>query len=345
MPSFNAYNLIKNIRNAAYSLFRTNGLDKKAISILGVAEGAGTALSLCNSAGEIVLDGTNLSRFSSTGDTDIVTSGAFVATFTFTNTTTVTFPTTGTLATLAGAETLTNKVLTSATVTTKISPTTNDGAPLGDTTHNFSDLFLASGAVLNYANGDVTLTHSSGILTLGTGELRITTVGTNAASVPTLGSTSALTNKTLTSPVISTGLTASGSAANTFAGSTGAFATSTGLNTFGGKAAFKVVATPVAATGSDVSGAAALGSANILTVSSDSAAKGWILPTIAAGDLIEIINTSSTAGILYPFTGGTLNGLSANAGVLIPASKGSLLFATAANTLIVFDMPAKATAA
>lgn len=39
---------------------------------------------------------------------------------------------------------------------------------------------------------------------------------------------------TLSAPVISGGLTASGSAANTFAGSTGAFATSTGANTFGG---------------------------------------------------------------------------------------------------------------
>lgn len=39
-------------------------------------------------------------------------------------------------------------------------PTTNDGAPLGDTTHNWSDLFLASGAIINFNNGEVTLTHS-----------------------------------------------------------------------------------------------------------------------------------------------------------------------------------------
>lgn len=55
-------------------------------------------------------------------------------------------------------------VLTSATITTKISPTTDDGAPLGDTTHNFSDLFLASGAVVNWNAGDVTLTHSANLL-------------------------------------------------------------------------------------------------------------------------------------------------------------------------------------
>lgn len=60
--------------------------------------------------------------------------------------------------------TLTTPVLTSATVTTKISPTTDDGAPLGDTTHNFSDLFLASGAVVNWNAGDITLTHSANLL-------------------------------------------------------------------------------------------------------------------------------------------------------------------------------------
>lgn len=88
-------------------------------------------------------------------------------------------------------------VLTSATITTKLSPTTDDGAPLGDTTHNFSDLFLASGAVINFANSNVVVTHSSGILTMGTGDFRITTVGTNTASAVTVGGTQTLTNKTL----------------------------------------------------------------------------------------------------------------------------------------------------
>ena len=43
-------------------------------------------------------------------------------------------------------------------------PSTDDGAALGDTSHNFSDLFLASGAVINFNNGNLTLTHSSGVL-------------------------------------------------------------------------------------------------------------------------------------------------------------------------------------
>lgn len=47
----------------------------------------------------------------------------------------------------------------------KAFPATNDGAALGDATHNFSDLFLASGAVVNFNNGNLTLTHSAGLLT------------------------------------------------------------------------------------------------------------------------------------------------------------------------------------
>jgi len=101
--------------------------------------------------------------------------------------------------------------LTNALATTAFSPSSNDAATLGSGTVSWSDLFLASGAVVNFANGNVVLTHSSGILTMGTGELRITTVGTNAASVPTLGSTSTLTNKTLASPAVTGNITASAS--------------------------------------------------------------------------------------------------------------------------------------
>lgn len=108
------------------------------------------------------------------------------------------------VATVGGSQILTNKQLTSATINTIISPTSDDGAPLGDTTHNFSDLFLASGAVINYANSNVVITHTSGILTMGTGDLRITNAGTNSASVVTVGGSQTLTGKTLTSPTLTT---------------------------------------------------------------------------------------------------------------------------------------------
>jgi len=84
----------------------------------------------------------------------------------------------------------------------KIYPATDDGAALGDGTHNWSDLCLASGATINYANSNVILTHTSATLTLGTGTLKITTPTNTANSVVTIDGTQTLTNKTLTSPYI-----------------------------------------------------------------------------------------------------------------------------------------------
>lgn len=116
---------------------------------------------------------------------------------------------------------------------TAFSPAANDGNALGTSSLGWGDLFLASGAVIDIGAGDYTLTHSTGILTANK-DLRVTTAGTNSASVVTVGGTQTLTSKTLTSPVIGTGLTASGSASNDFSGSTGTFKTSTGTNTLGG---------------------------------------------------------------------------------------------------------------
>jgi hypothetical protein len=76
----------------------------------------------------------------------------------------------------SSAQTLTNKtltspaltsaVLTSPTITTGITPTSSDGAGLGTGTLMFADLFLASGGVVNFNNGNVTLTHAAGKLTM-----------------------------------------------------------------------------------------------------------------------------------------------------------------------------------
>ncbi len=45
-------------------------------------------------------------------------------------------------------------------------PSTNDAAALGSATVSWADLFLASGAVINFNNGNVTLTHSAATLTM-----------------------------------------------------------------------------------------------------------------------------------------------------------------------------------
>ena len=81
-------------------------------------------------------------------------------------------------------------------VDAKFFPSANDGSALGDTTHNFSDLFLASGGVLNWNNGDVTATHvsASKSLTLAldagnTGASTILTVQIDGVTELTLNST------------------------------------------------------------------------------------------------------------------------------------------------------------
>jgi hypothetical protein len=106
-----------------------------------------------------------------------------------------------------------------------------------------------------------------------------------------------------------------------------------------------VTATATAAIGSTYLDAAALAATNTTFITSDSAAKGVKLPTGAAGDIAEVINNSATAAKLYPATGGTINGLSINAAIVIPASKGVRCFCSAADTWVAFDMNARATTA
>lgn len=107
---------------------------------------------------------------------------------------------------------------------------------------------------------------------------------------------------------------------------------------------FQNTVTPVAAAGTTVADAGQLASTMINHITSDGATKGVKFPTGAQNHLMIVINNSSTAAELYAASGGTVNGLSADASVVIPASKGVLAFATGADTWIVFDLPAKATA-
>lgn len=88
------------------------------------------------------------------------------------------------------------KNVTSAT--SDFSPTTTDTVALGTTSLMWSDLFLASGGVINFNNGNVTITHSAGLLTVNN-NIVITSAGTAAGSVATIDGAQTLTNKTLTS--------------------------------------------------------------------------------------------------------------------------------------------------
>ena len=61
-----------------------------------------------------------------------------------------------------------NEMIVQANV---VAPGADDGTALGDANQRWSDLFLASGAVVNFDNGDVTATHSSNTLTIAGGTL------------------------------------------------------------------------------------------------------------------------------------------------------------------------------
>lgn len=54
---------------------------------------------------------------------------------------------------------------TGGTVTGTLTPSVNDGGALGTGALSWADLFLATGGVINFANGNYTVTHSAGVLT------------------------------------------------------------------------------------------------------------------------------------------------------------------------------------
>ena len=92
----------------------------------------------------------------------VTSSGNFAYTRTLTGATNVTFPTTGTLATLAGTETLTNKSLTSPTVT----GTQNNNSILYDTTFSATGITTATAAhtfaVATYRSAEYTFQITNG---------------------------------------------------------------------------------------------------------------------------------------------------------------------------------------
>jgi hypothetical protein len=88
----------------------------------------------------------------------------------------------------------TNVTIKMALSATSLAPGANDGIALGTATVSWADLFLASGAVVGFNNGDVTLTHSADTLTLAGGSLVLPAAGlTVGASIPFSDSAGTLT--------------------------------------------------------------------------------------------------------------------------------------------------------
>lgn len=86
---------------------------------------------------------------------------------------------------------------------TDLNPSTNDALALGTTDLMWSDLFLASGAVINFNNGDVTLTHSADTLTMAGGNLSIGTTASFTAGTIELGAASDTTLARVSAGVVS----------------------------------------------------------------------------------------------------------------------------------------------
>ena len=79
-----------------------------------------------------------------------------------------------------------------------LSPVTSDGVALGTGSLMWSDLFLASGSVINLNNGDITLTHSSETLTVGGGTLATGALTTSTIIASGIVKTNDTTNATST---------------------------------------------------------------------------------------------------------------------------------------------------
>lgn len=198
-------------------------------------------------------------------------------------------------------------------------PATNDAAALGTASLSWADLFLASGATINIANSNWVATHSSGILTVGTGDLRVTTAGTNAASVVTIGGTQTLTNKTLVAPALGTPASGVLTNATGLPISTGVTGLGTGIATFLGTPSSANLASAV----TNETGSGALVFATSPTL---------VAPALGAATATSINKVAITA----PATSATLTiadakTLTANASLTLAGTDGKTL--TVSNSL------------
>lgn len=83
--------------------------------------------------------------------------------------------------------------LASVAINTALLPGTSDSIALGSATKMWSDLFLGDGAVINFNNGDVTITHGSNVITVDGGNLAL---GTNSLTMTgSIGATGARVTK------------------------------------------------------------------------------------------------------------------------------------------------------
>ncbi len=72
-----------------------------------------------------------------------------------------------------GTSTFATTTMSQLTINQSLLPDTNDGAVIGSTSLQFSDMFLAEGGVINWDNGDATLTQTNNLVQLSGAQLRV----------------------------------------------------------------------------------------------------------------------------------------------------------------------------
>lgn len=197
--------------------------------------------------------------------------------------------------------------LASVAINTALLPGTSDSIALGSATKMWSDLFLGDLAVINFNNGDVTLTHGSNVLTLAGGDLALG--ANNLTMTGSLGATGArLTAGWFTDLTVTNAITGA------ITGNAGTATALLNARTIGG-VSFDGTAniTVSSATGGfTVSGGDLALGANNITMSGSLAAtgtrvtKGWFTD-------LEITNSPTVGGtaisaIYLALAGGTLAG-------------------------------------
>lgn len=93
-----------------------------------------------------------------------------------------------------------------------------------------------------------------------------------------------------------------------------------GLSPFAAQAIVGDVADSLTATGSTQGTALKLSAANNV-VTTTAASTGVQLPAMNVGDAVEVANLGANALLVYPLTGGTIQGGAANAGFSVGAGK------------------------
>lgn len=194
---------------------------------------------------------------------------------------------------------------------TALSPAADGGSSLGTTVLGWQNLFGNTGFVFNIEAGDWVATHTTGILTVGTGDLRVTTAGTNSASVVTVGGTQTLTSKTLSASVASGTWTNSGTwtlPAFTLGG-----AVASNGQSFTGTIANLGTVTTAIVNGGTINGTviggttAAAGTFTTLTATSTTTLATSLTGVLKATSGVVAVDTTITSGTYTPLLTNSVN--------------------------------------